>query len=95
MILIARGPGNRSSHQLRYHIATTVHQRRAREELQKPDTIILPSSPRNYGDVCFLFLILDAKIPKFTYVKFGKKNLTSSQGTADLNMYKTGHFKTI
>ena len=29
------------------------------------------------GDKCFLFLILDAKIPKFTYVKFEKK-LTSS-----------------
>ena len=41
-----------------------------------------------------LCLILDAKIPKFTYVKFEKK-LKSSQGTVDLNMYNTGHFKTI
>ena len=36
--------------------------------------------------MCFLFLVLDAKIPKFTYVKFETK-------TVDLNMYKTGHSK--
>ena len=29
--------------------------------------------PRNFGDMRFLFLMLDAKIPKFTYVKFEKK----------------------
>ena len=46
------------------------------------------------GDISFLFLILDGKIPEFTCVKFEKK-LTSSKGTVDLNMYKTGHFKTI
>ena len=28
--------------------------------------------PRNFGDMCLLFLILDARIPKFTYVKFEK-----------------------
>ena len=48
----------------------------------------------NSGTCVFLFLILDDKIPKFTCVKFEKK-LTSSQGAVDLNMYKTGHFKTI
>ena len=60
-------------HQLRYHVATTVQHRRSREEPPKRDAYVLPSSSRNYGDVCFLFLILDAKISKFTYVKFGKK----------------------
>ena len=93
MIIIARSPGNRSLHQLGYHIATTVQHRKAREEPQKPDAYVLPSSPRNYRDVFFIF-ILDAKIPKFTYVKFEKK-LTLSQGTVDLNVYKTGHFKII
>ena len=43
-------------------------------------------------------LILNAKIPKFTNVKFDKK-LTFTWGMVDLNMYKTGprtgHFKTI
>ena len=72
MIIIARSPGKKS-----LHPAKTVQYRRAREEPQKPDAYILSSSPRNYGDVWFLFLILDAKIPKFTYVKFEKK-LTSS-----------------
>ena len=32
-----------------------------------------PYLPRNFGDMYFLFLILDAKIPKFTYAKFEKK----------------------
>ena len=70
MIIIARSSGNRSLHQLIYHIATTVQHGIAREEPQNPDANVLPSSPRDYGDVCFLFLILDAKIPKSTYVKF-------------------------
>ena len=74
MIIIARSPRNRSLHQLRYHIATTLQHRRSREEPPKPDTYVLPSSPRNYGDVCFLFLILNAKIPKFTYLKFEKQS---------------------
>ena len=77
MIIIARSPGNRSLHQLRYHIATTVQHQRAKEEPLKPDAYALLSSPRDYGHVCFLFLILDAKVPKSTYVKFEKK-LTSS-----------------
>ena len=62
MIIIARSPENRSSHQLTYHIATTVQHRRAKEEPQKLDA--------GLWDVCFLFLILDAKIPKSTFVKF-------------------------
>ena len=33
----------------------------------------IPYLPRNVGYMYFLFLILDAKIPKFTYVKFEKK----------------------
>ena len=74
MIIIARSPGNRSLHQIRYHIPTTVQHRRAWEEPQKPDVYVLPLSPRDCGDVCFLFFILDAKIPKATYVKFEKKN---------------------
>ena len=41
-----------------------------------------------------MFLIFNAKIPKFTYVEFEKK-LISSQGTVDLSVYKTGNFKTI
>ena len=35
---------------------------------------VLPSSPRNSGDISFSFLILNDKIPKFTCVKF-EKNL--------------------
>ena len=94
MIIIARSPGNRSLRKLRYHIGTTVQHRTAREEPRKPDAYVLPSSPRDYEDVCFLFLILDAKIAKSTFVKFEQK-LTSSYGTEDVNVYKTGHFKTI
>ena len=77
MIIIARSPGNRSLHQVRYYIATTVQHWRAKEKTQRPDAYVLPLSPRNFGDISFLFLILDGKIPKFTCVKFGKK-LTSS-----------------
>ena len=47
------------------------------------------------GTCVFLFLILDAKIPKFiTYVKFEKK--TDIKLRNDVPPYlKTGHFKTI
>ena len=76
MIVIAGSPRNGSLHQFRYHIVTTVQHRRTREEPQKPDAYVLPSSLRTM-DVCLLLLILNAKIPKFTYVKFEKK-LTSS-----------------
>ena len=73
MIIITRSPGNRSLHQVRYYIATTVQHGRAEEKPQRPDAYVLPSSPRNSGDISFLFLILDDKIPKFTCVKFEKK----------------------
>ena len=56
MIIIARSPVNRSLNQLRYHIATTIQHRRAREEPQKPDAYVLLSLPRDYGDACFYFL---------------------------------------
>ena len=72
-IIIAKSPGERSLNQLGQHMATTIQHRRAREP-QKPDAYVLPSSPRIYGDVCFLLLIFDAKIVKFTFVKFEKKN---------------------
>ena len=77
MIIIARSPGNRSLHQLRYHIATTVQHLKSKEESPEPGAYVLPSSPSDYRDVCFLFLTLNAKIPKSTYVKSEQK-LTSS-----------------
>ena len=40
------------------------------------------------------FFYFDAKIPKFTYVKF-EKRLTFGKGTLDPNMRITGHFKII
>ena len=55
MIIIARSPGNRSLHQLRYHIATNFQHRRAREEPQKPDGYVLPSSPGTMEMCVFYF----------------------------------------
>ena len=59
-------PGNRSLHKLRYHIVATVQHRRTREEPQKPDAYV----HRGTTETC---AFRDAKIPKFTYVKFEKK----------------------
>ena len=74
MIIIARSPRNRPLHQRRYHTATTVQHRRAMEEPPKPDSYVLPSSPRETMGTCVFIFDLDAKIPKSTYVKFEEKS---------------------
>ena len=61
-------PQEQVLHQLRYRITPN-----GEGKFQKPDAYVLPSSWGNYWDMCFLFLILDANIPKFTNVKFEKK----------------------
>ena len=70
MIIIASSPGNRSS-----QITHSNDCRAMKGEGKTPKTWCIsssPSSPKNYGDMCFLFLTLDDKIPKFTCVKFEK-----------------------
>ena len=93
MIIIARSPGNRSfTSTLIYN---TASQRLFNTEGRgkNPKKLMNTSSLHHRGTTgtcIFLVLILDAKIPKFTYVQ-----LTSSQGTVDLNMYKGPFIYTV
>ena len=63
IIIITGSPGNKSLHQLRYHIATTVEHRRARET---PQSLMHTSSLHHWGTMgtCvfyFLFWMLKSQ----------------------------------
>ena len=73
MIIIVISPGNKSIHQLRYYIATTVQHDRVREGTQKPDTYVLPSSPRDDGDVLFFIFDFGCQNPKVYMNRVSKK----------------------
>ena len=56
---------------LRYSLATRPKHWRKRKMIKTCYMRFL-YLPRNSRDMCFLFFILDAKIPKFTHAKFEK-----------------------
>ena len=72
MNIIAISPGKQIFRLTQIHRSNRPKQIERSDETQNHAIYVVLYLPRKYGDIFFLFKILDAKIPKITHVTFKK-----------------------